>query len=159
LDHVFVRGYVYVKSPEPGGTKEPIQRKLVYYMDNPSSLLWSAVLDTFSASGRMQVAVTNAYVGRTQIVYWELAYLDYDQWYCLELEIKANTPGASDGVFRLWINGTQVWEKTNADMRGTYTTGIGHIRVGEQADRTNYTPVDEYRYWDDVVISTSLIGP
>jgi hypothetical protein len=162
LDHFFLRGYVYLKSPEPAGTKLPIQRKLVYFMENNGAANWSIVLDTFSAASygdRMSVTITTIYAGSSQAIYWDKAFINYDQWYCLELEIKANTPGLSDGVLTLWVNGTQVWQTTTANLRGSYTTGIGHIKTGDQADRGNYLPVDEYRYWDDIVISTSHIGP
>jgi hypothetical protein len=91
--------------------------------------------------------------------YWGLATLSWNQWYCIELEVQANTPGSSDGILTLWINGTQVWQKTGVNLRGTATTGIQAVRVGEQVNRYNYNPINEYRYWDDIVISTSYIQP
>ena len=52
------------------------------------------------------------------------------------------------------------FEATNMHMRSSGTTnGIQAIDIGNQTERSNFTPVNEYRYWDDVVIGDAYIGP
>jgi hypothetical protein len=160
LDHFFARGYVYIKSPEPGGTKEPVQRKLMWVQDGTGGSNWSFFIASDSQNGGIPLRFsTNANTYVPAFTWWNLATLNYDQWYCLELEVKLNTPGSADGVVNFWVNGNQVLNKTDVNLRGSYTTGAGCISFGRQSNRYNYDPIDEYRYWDDIVISTSYVGP
>lgn len=155
LDRIYIRGYVYHKTPEPGGSVDLIQRKL-YYIIDPN---WNVVIMSDSSNGRMPLRVHTNLTGLGPHEYWNVYTMDYDQWYCVELEVILNTLGQSDGQITLWMNGSQAFRQTGLNLRGSYTVGISEVRIGEQADRNNYLPVDEYRYWDDVVISTSPIGP
>jgi hypothetical protein len=155
LDRIYIRGYVYHKKPEPGGSVDLIQRKL-YYIIDPN---WNVVIMSDSSNGRMPLRVHTNLTGLGPHEYWNVYTMDYDQWYCVELEVILNTLGQSDGQITLWMNGSQAFRQTGLNLRGSYTVGISEVRIGEQADRNNYLPVDEYRYWDDVVISTSPIGP
>jgi hypothetical protein len=158
LDHLFVRGYVYFKSPEPGGTKDGVQRKIWWWADSANA--WSFFISSDSANGQIPLRFStngNAYV--PAYTYWNIATIGYDQWYCLEIEVQLNTPGMSDGLVTLWLNGTQVWQKTGLNLRGSYTTGIQYTSPGRQVNRYNYNPISEYRYWDDIVMSTGYIGP
>jgi hypothetical protein len=171
LDHFFIRGYVYLKSPEPGGSKD-IQRKLFYLMSpsgpNHPGYEWAALVDTFAGSETGDLpnvcfTFVNDVPGVPAINYFAspYVYLNYDRWYSVEIEVQANTPDVSDGAARVWINGTKIIEKTGLLYRTNgYSEGITIFQVGDQADRGLYLPVDEYRYWDDVVISlTGPIGP
>jgi len=160
LDHLFIRGYVYFQSPQPGAALDNLQRKVYYIGNDPSTYQWSFVLTTDSANGQIIVRFStngNPYV--PAFSYWNMATLNYNQWYCLELEILLNTPGSSDGRLTLWVNGTQAYQQTGVNLRGSYTSSAGWVHVGVQTDRGAYLPVDEYRYWDDIVISTSYVGP
>lgn len=57
------------------------------------------------------------------------------------------------------MDGVKYLNVTNANLRGTCNYGWQRFEVGVQANRDNYDPVDEERYWDDVVVSTGYIGP
>jgi len=83
----------------------------------------------------------------------------YDTWYAIEYHIKLNTPGVADGVFEFWVDGTQYLNYTAYNNRGTCSLGWKRIQIGVQVDRQDFDPIDEERYWDDVVISSSYIGP
>ena len=102
--------------------------------------------------------------GGTAWTHYDLATLNRNTWYCLELAVHPNTPGVyNDGWYRLWVNGTEVNYGTNdhlhVDFRHNQTGNIGQVRVGDQVQRYNYNVLNEYRYWDDIVVSTSYIGP
>ena len=169
LDHFFLRGYVYLKSPEAGGSKD-IQRKLFYLMSPATASHpvydWAALVDTFATSStgylpQVTFTLVNDVAGVPALQYYSRTLLNYDQWYSVEIEVQANTPDVADGAARIWINGTMVIEKTGLVFRSNgYSMGITRMLIGDQADRTNYLPVDEYRYWDDIVVSlTGPIGP
>ncbi len=113
------------------------------------------MITTDSASGVMPVRFStngNTYV--PAFSWWDIPNLNYDTWYDLEMEVKLNTPGNSDGAINFWVNGTQMLSRTGVNLRGSFTTGTGVLSFGQQTNRYNYDPIDEYRYWDDLVIST-----
>ncbi len=156
LRHVFIRGYVYFKTPEPGGTEE-IQRKLYYIADKTD---WSMFLTSDGVLGELRLRFsTNNTPYLPSVTYWDLATLSYDQWYCVELEVALNTPGLRDGKLALWVDGEQTFEVHDIDLRGPYTTDAQRFLIGMQSNRTNFLPVDEYRFWDDIVIADAYIGP
>ncbi len=80
-----------------------------------------------------------------------------DKWVSYEVEVKLNTPGRTDGHYRLWINNILAIERNNVDLRGN------------TADKINEVMLDTYwnggatsnlvRYYDNFVISTQKIGP
>lgn len=100
------------------------------------------------------------------------------QWYALEMEVKAKSAlGATDSAVRVWVNGVLTFQHTvftNGTVGtcpgrtyacpafpgdGVFGNYIRRIEVGDQADRVYYRVVDEYRYWDDLKVSDSYIGP
>jgi len=40
-----------------------------------------------------------------------------DQWYLIEIQVKMNAVGVDDGIYRAWLDGTLVYEKTNMVWR------------------------------------------
>jgi hypothetical protein len=156
LTNFFVRGYVYHGTPLSGS--ENIQRKLYYFMDpqGPGGVppyYWSVVLTSFNYQLALNAGCPSGSVS------WNLFTLKPNTWYCVEVEVKANTLGQSDGYVNVWVDGVQVLNRANQNLRCSYDTGIVTIQVGDQVDRLNSEQVDEYRYWDDIVISKSYIGP
>jgi hypothetical protein len=161
LDHVFARGYVYFKSPEPGAEINLVQRKLMYFFSDPSPADWSIVLNTWWHSpldGKLWLAINSSRTGRTQVINWDIATLEWDTWYCLEVEVQANTPGLSDGILRVWVDGVNVYQSTTRELRGDFTDGLEEFQFGDQVSRNGTFVVEEYRYWDDVVIDDEYIG-
>ena len=54
LTHIFARGYVYFKSPEVGGTKDGIQRKLFYSSHNPGAGTWQMMFTSNGTGGDLK---------------------------------------------------------------------------------------------------------
>jgi len=80
------------------------------------------------------------------------------RWVSVEAKARLNTPGRSDGYNCLWIDGIKQCERTNLDFRSRYTDkGINCIFL--EAYWNNGSPVDQYRWYDDFVVSTKYIGP
>jgi hypothetical protein len=79
-------------------------------------------------------------------------------WVCVEARVKLNTPGLSDGENQLWIDGKLEAERLNLDWRGSYSNyGINAVFL--EAYWNGGSPVDQNRWYDNFVISTSPIGP
>ncbi|MGA2261673.1 MAG: putative Ig domain-containing protein, partial [Acidobacteriota bacterium] len=162
LSTVYLRAYLYLKHPEPDGTVD-VMRKLYWIADEQSGG-WSGILKTDGFSGVQKFtfgingsslcgisAQTNAFTYQGGI--------GFDAWHSIELGVQLNTPGLSDGVVTLWVDGTQVAQNSGYNIRGNCTTGTQFISIGRQSQRNNYNVIDEYRYWDDIVVSGSYIGP
>ena len=80
-----------------------------------------------------------------------------DKWFCIQVHMKLNTPGQSDGVFAYWINDQLEAQKTGLNWRGSYTDyGINTITL--EAWTNNGAPQDQERYFDNFVVSTQPIG-
>jgi hypothetical protein len=47
----------------------------------------------------------------------ELGLIELNRWYCLEGQLKVNTPGRRNGVWRVWVNGQLAGERLNLYLR------------------------------------------
>jgi hypothetical protein len=79
------------------------------------------------------------------------------QWYCVEAHMKLNTPGQSDGVLELRINGNLEAQRTGMNFLGSYQTyGINAVFLESYWGAGS--PQAQERYFDDFVVSTQPIG-
>jgi hypothetical protein len=79
-------------------------------------------------------------------------------WVCVEARAKLNTPGKSDGLNQLWIDGRLEAERQNLSWRGNYDEhGINAVFL--EAYWNEGSPVDQARWIDNFVVSTEPIGP
>lgn len=79
-------------------------------------------------------------------------------WVCVEARAKLNTPGASDGLNQLWLDGRLETERHNLNFRGSYTKhGINAVFL--ESYWNDGSPVTQSRWFDNFVISTEPIGP
>jgi hypothetical protein len=79
------------------------------------------------------------------------------RWYCVEAHVRLNDPGASNGVFELWIDGQLEARRTELNWVGSYAEyGINAVFF------ENYwnagSPLEQERYFDNIVVSTTPIG-
>jgi hypothetical protein len=183
LSHFYIRGMV--KFHRNSGGASIVQRKLFYLKDQgvgcspynscysvvaggaPGGLFWflswaptPGLLDT-NANRPVPYACPYSSNCMTILYYWS-----FDQWYYVEVEVLANTPGLDDGLLRMWVQAMGVdpspilvVQLLNYNIRGSYTAGLSRFGVGNQADRQGWAVVDEERYWDDVVVGDAYIGP
>lgn len=79
------------------------------------------------------------------------------RWYCYELMVKSNAAGKRDGRIACWLDGKLIADFPNLRLRDTDTLKINwaaiDLHIGSNTIRTNR------KYYDDVVIATSYIGP
>ncbi|HHI81067.1 MAG TPA: hypothetical protein ENK02_13960 [Planctomycetes bacterium] len=79
-------------------------------------------------------------------------------WVLVESRAKLNTPGKSDGINQLWIDGRLECERRNLNFRGSYK-GHGINAVFLEAYWNQGSPKTQSRWFDNFVISTKAIGP
>jgi hypothetical protein len=79
------------------------------------------------------------------------------RWICFEMEVKLNTPGAADGLYRLWADDSLIVQRTNVDLRGSLTNKINELML--DCYWNGGSPKAQSRYYDNFVISTQKIGP
>jgi len=94
--------------------------------------------------------------------HWEraqLGVLQNNRWYCLEQQVKLNTPGRKDGIFRAWIDGVLAFEKTDVRLRDVPHLRIQKIWMNVYHGGTEVSPHDQHLYIDNVVVARRYIGP
>lgn len=82
-----------------------------------------------------------------------------NRWYAIEQYVKLNTPGRHDGVFRAWIDGHQVAERTGLSFRTLGELRIESVWMNVYHGGTATAPRDMSLYIDNVVIARRYIGP
>ena len=79
------------------------------------------------------------------------------RWYCFEMMVKANTAGRRDGRIACWLDGKLIADFQNLRLRDVDTLKINsaslclHIR--------NNVVRENKKWYDDVVVATSYVGP
>ena len=82
---------------------------------------------------------------------------DLNHWYAYEIMVKANTPGERDGRIAFWLDGELIADWLNIRLRDT--TDLKIDRVGVDLHIKNNTMSVAKKWYDNVVIATSYIGP
>lgn len=166
-ESIYARGYVYHALPTGSGTYHPVNRKLIWLGADTAAVNWTCGLTTDSSAGTPSPATVRFFVNGSAgcgngssnaSPQYAAGTMFWQNWVCVEVFIQLNTPGASDGIAGVWINGTQVTYDTAMNIRGSCSTGVGYVSFGRQADRTNNNEVDEKRYWDDIVVASTYTG-
>lgn len=165
LTEAYARGYFRLGAPVSGS--EPDQRKLMYFMgDQFNNADWFMIPTTFNYTLQFNYACVPQGISDTPVHPSPAVVFSTNTWYGLEVRVKLNSAGNSDGVLEFWIydtSGTQIGHQqfANLNIRGSSTHCFENLDFGKQVD-TALAPgveVDEYRWWDDAAISTQRIGP
>lgn len=85
--------------------------------------------------------------------------LENNRWYSIEQFVQLNTPGRKDGVVRAWVDGVQVFERTNVDFRHTDTLKIETVWMNVYHGGSRTPGKDLHLYIDNVVIASEYVGP
>jgi hypothetical protein len=80
-----------------------------------------------------------------------------NRWYSYELMVKANTPGQRDGRIAIWIDGNLIADFLNIRLRDTTSLKINKVELDLYIK--NNPGGDVLKWYDNVVIATSYIGP
>jgi hypothetical protein len=84
------------------------------------------------------------------------------KWYSIEVRVKLNTPGESDGIFEFWIDGELQAGRDDYNWHGDFNQnpdnpGINAIFLENYWN--NGAIANQTRYFDNFVVSTQRIGP
>ncbi|MFZ3066282.1 MAG: hypothetical protein WA277_13480 [Nitrospirota bacterium] len=189
LSHYFVRGYFRLPLSTAQLCSQPwIQRKLIYfkpqnYNTNGWNFIvnawpWNQTQDSCSTDG-YNVSVTWRGPLGTDTIWGSGSpgfinpsvnnHLYVNTWYYIETEIEYGAYGHD--TMRIWLApaGTSprlIFERTDLTWRSEQDVAnnvtIGTIEIGRQVDivRSSFSQgIDEHRYWDEIVIGTTPIGP
>jgi hypothetical protein len=87
------------------------------------------------------------------------------EWDQVETEFKLNTPGLSDGLLRMWVNGVLKIEALNLQFRGPTPTSISSqgllVPSTTQFDKAQIFVQCGLgnMWWDRVAVGNTRIGP
>lgn len=79
------------------------------------------------------------------------------RWYSVEMMVKANTPGQRDGRIALWVDGALIADWPNVRLRDVNSLKMDLASLTFHANASRAAPL--VKYYDNVVIATSYIGP
>jgi hypothetical protein len=97
------------------------------------------------------------WLGKRNGAFQVYAPANVNKWTCVEVHMKLNTPGSSDGVLGFSVNGQSQAQATNLNFRGGYTAyGINAILL--EGYMNSGAPQVQYRWFDNFVVSTQPIG-
>jgi hypothetical protein len=156
-------------------------RKLIYFRPHQAEVKyggWREFGVVFDLQGS-DLRVVSFYVPVSGFVADRSDYIARDllprTWYTLETQVTPETSiGAGDGIVRVWLNGALIYEITDMKLSDPAWIGIpvpggngtpyelrdvylDRVEFGNQVN-LNGGGFDEYRYWDNVAISTKRIG-
>ncbi len=185
LNHYFVRGYFKLMVPDLCATPI-VQRKLLYFKPQGWGVQpnrWQWVLTAFPwgtncASDGYNLTVAEGEYGNGLLLWGDSPSSGFDTahnhiynntWYYLEVEVIYGA--YHNDTVRIWLGraGTvpylildrsDLYIRSPDDVAGNI--GLETIEIGRQVDigRTSFSQgIDEHRYWDEIAISTTSIGP
>lgn len=80
-----------------------------------------------------------------------------EQWYSVEMMVRANTPGQKDGRIALWVDGVLIADWMNVRLRDVSTLKMDLASIEFHANTSRAARL--VKYFDNVVVATSYIGP
>ncbi len=79
------------------------------------------------------------------------------KWYCITAHVKLNTPGKSDGVFELWVNGVLQGRRHDINWHASWGDyGINAVFFENYWNKGSKK--EQERFFDNILISTRPIS-
>lgn len=89
----------------------------------------------------------------------DLSTLEPGRWYCIEQHLKLNTPGQSNGLLEIWIDGVKIYRKSDLYLRDTKKLKIEKVWLNFYFGGVAKPLQNFDMYIDNVVIAADYIGP
>lgn len=80
-----------------------------------------------------------------------------DRWHAVEFMVKNNTPGQRDGRIAFWVDGVLIADYPSVRLRDIDTLDIDKVSLSFHINGD--TPRENYKWYDNVVVARSYIGP
>jgi hypothetical protein len=84
--------------------------------------------------------------------------LPVGEWVCIEIMMRANSPGSHDGVMAYWIDGVEAHREDGMMWRTVPELALNRVRVQHYITTDDAEGFSNRVWFDDVVVSTSRIG-
>jgi len=162
LDEVYYRWYHKFEEGFSGLPPKMAKVKILRTSDD-----WGGGLAVYqwTASSGPLTADIRTYNG-SDYVWLPITYsdLDYSEpanigiWICIEVRVKSNTVGQSDGEVQYWADGQEVLYETDLNLQVENNNGKGLNMVMWDCYWNAGSPVEQSRFYDNLVISTAPIG-
>lgn len=133
-----------------------------HWIQQSSGLIIADVASNIDVGGTAPV-----HSGYNSFARWlPIAQSDFDfddstnigRWVCHEMQVKLNTPFTSDAEYRQWADGRLILDIAGRDLVAGYVDrGINGVQW--DCYWNSGSPVEQSRYYDNIVISTEPIGP
>ncbi len=85
-------------------------------------------------------------------------YFPVGEWFCLEMMMKANTPGQIDGEMAYWVGDQLIYQQGGMMWRTISDLALNRIRVQHYITESDANGHSNRAWFDDVVVSTERIG-
>lgn len=135
----------------------PFMRVDIQHPDQSGVLVSELYTGQFDSAGEPSGSVLHdVLTGDTPVMHLDGA----GTWHEIQVRVKLNEPGASDGVYELWVDGELEAEKTGIDWVGDYTDyGINAIQLHNVNNQPGVLGGDlEYRAFDNMMLSRKPIA-
>ncbi|TWU21338.1 hypothetical protein Pla144_45580 [Bythopirellula polymerisocia] len=94
--------------------------------------------------------------------HWDLGnrgLLEKNRWYCIEQFLHLNSPDASNGIIRAWVDGKIAFEKTDIKFRKTDKLRIEKAWFNVYHGGKTRATSEDHLFIDNIVIARRYIGP
>lgn len=82
------------------------------------------------------------------------ANMKFNQWYTVRQYVKLNDPNRKNGVLKAWVNGTEVYSRSDLQFRKTPKLKIFGYWINYYHGGSETSPKDAYAFIDDFSLST-----
>ncbi len=176
---IFWRMFIYVPKAWVGNGADKLSRATIMAADDWSQAMiahvWSGtdpgknshllMADPASGTDAAGKLITSGYndfsnlrwLGAKASSFPIFASENFGKWHCVEARVKLNDPDQSNGIFQIYINNTLEMNHSALNWVGNYNAyGINAVLFENYWNKGS--PVDQTRYFDNLVISTQAIG-
>lgn len=82
--------------------------------------------------------------------------LPFGQWVHVKVRAALNTPGASDGILQIWMNGNLITNYSNVNFRDSYTMrGWNDFQITGFDDAAAPPTMTWNQYWDNELVTST----
>ena len=151
---VFMRGHVLIPTPQSGMTGA--MRKLMYVMTAAPSKSFCVI----RANGSTLYAEFSGTTSTSRVA--TIGAFPFGVKHSIEVQITVNSAaGVPNGTLRVWLNGVLATDlhDVNWIKAPDAATNFNTFKFGQQTQNTTTSLFDEVRYWDNIALSTTRIGP
>jgi hypothetical protein len=156
----FIYGEFFI--PTPAANMVDAQRKLFYIQrqsDTGNGFIFLKAEDDIAGGQPMKFELPKAPTGNRVI---SAGTISFDTKTELEIQITVNSaPGVADGIVRMWKNRQLIVDQTNCLLLRSGTVRFTRFLFGDQTQALFAADIafDEYRYWDNLAVSTTRVRP